>query len=151
DATGPTPASALVVEPSLAEALSIVSTLLRLGFRTTIAHDFYEAKARLLMRPALLVTELRLGAYKGMPLVLAGKSTHPAMAALIMSGTADPVLSAEAERLGATFVLKAVSGDDLAAAVCRTVFRIADYPAEPVRPPFERRKGTRRITLTDRA
>ena len=139
-----TRASALVVEPSLAEALSVVSMLSQLGFRVTVGDNFHEAKARLLMRPALLVTELRLGEYNGLHLVLRGKSTRSDMAAIVTSEIADPVLHAEAERLGATFVLKPVTAEDFRAAVCRTLFRLADSSAEPIRPPFERRGGNRR-------
>jgi two-component system response regulator RegA len=138
------PATALVVEPSLPEALSVVSALLRLGLRATVTDNFHEAKARLLTRPALLVTELRLGEYNGLHLVLRGKSARADMAAVIVSGISDPVLSAEAERLGATFVLKGLSAEEFRAAICRTLFRALDSVDGPIRAPFERRKARRR-------
>lgn len=143
DAGSTSAASALVVEPSLADAVSIVSLLSQLGFRVTVSDDFLEAKSRLLMRPTLLVTALRLGEYNGLHLVLRGKAVRPDMAAIVTSPTSDPVLYAEAERLGATFVLKTVTVDEFRAAVCRTIFQRSDSPQQ-IRPPFERRTGSRR-------
>src|SRR5262245_9484146 len=92
--------TALVVEPSLADALSVVSILSQLGFRVTVSDNFHEAKARLLTRPALLVTELRLGEYNGLHLVLRGKSANSEMAAVVTAEIADPVLAAETAHLG---------------------------------------------------
>ena len=139
-----TPASALIVEPSLADAMFIVSTLSLLGFRVTVSDSFHEAKARLRVPPTLLVSEIRLGEYNGLHLVLRGKSARPDMAAIVMSRIADPVLQAEAERMGATFVRKATTADEFRAAVCRTLFRSPEFLDTPITAPFERRRGSRR-------
>jgi DNA-binding NtrC family response regulator len=138
-----TPATALVVEPSLGETMAIVAMLSSLGFRVTVSDSFQEAKTQLMMRPLLLVTELRLGEYNGLHLVLRGKAVRPDMEAIVTSHVTDTVLSAEAERLGATFVPKNVPDHELRAAICRTLFR-GPGSAEPIRSPFERRKGDRR-------
>jgi len=140
--TGPT---ALVVEPSLAEALSLHSVLSELGFQVTVSDNFNDAKARLGPSITLLVTELRLNEYNGLHLVFRAKSVRRQMAAIIRTQISDPLLQLEAERMGATFVLKAAGAAEFRAAVCRTLFRSPDS-VDPIRPPFERRHDDRRVT-----
>jgi DNA-binding NtrC family response regulator len=137
------PATALVVEPSLAETVFLVLSLSELGFRVTVSDNFRDAKARLVDAPALLVSELRLGEYNGLHLVFRAKSAHPGMAAIIRAEVADPVLQLEAERMKATFVLRPTTTEEFRAAVCRTLLRRPDA-SEPIRPPFERRHSGRR-------
>ena len=116
-------------------------------FEVTVAETFAKAKDRLNTRPpALLVTEIRLGEYNGLHLVLRGKAQRPSMAALVMSSMADPVLQTEAEAMGATFLVKPLENSELLAAVTRTLFQ-RDRSEGPVRPPFERRKGDRRAAI----
>jgi hypothetical protein len=67
------------------------------------------------------------------------------MAAIIRTQISDPLLQLEAERMGATFVLKTAGVAEFRAAVCRTLFRPPDS-VDPIRPPFERRHGDRRVT-----
>jgi len=140
--TAPT---ALVVEPALAEALSLRSSLSELGFQVSISDNFNDAKARLHPSIALLVTELRLNEYNGLHLVFRAKSARREMAAIIRTQISDPLLQLEAERMGATFVLKTAGPAEFRAAVCRTLFRGADS-VDPIRPPFERRQHDRRVT-----
>ncbi len=140
--TGPT---ALVVEPSLAEALSLHSALSDLGFQVSISDNFNDAKARLRPAISLLVTELRLNEYNGLHLVFRAKSVRREMAAMIRTQISDPLLQLEAERMGATFVLKTAGAAEFRAAVCRTLFRPPDS-VDPIRPPFERRHEDRRAT-----
>jgi DNA-binding response OmpR family regulator len=139
---GPT---ALVVEPSLAEALSLHSALSELGFQVSVSDNFNDAKARLGPALALLVTELRLNEYNGLHLVFRAKSGRREMAAIIRTQISDPLLQLEAERMGATFVLKTAGVAEFRAAVCRTLFRSPDS-VDPIRPPFERRHSDRRAT-----
>jgi DNA-binding response OmpR family regulator len=135
--------TALVVEPSAADAVWIALMLSELGFRVVVSDSFQDARAQLAIPPALLVTELRLGEYNGLHLVLRGKSSHPQLAAIVTSRIDDPVLYTEAEQLGATYVLKNAGAQEFRAAVLRTLF--CTHPqAEPIRPPFERRVANRR-------
>ena len=135
---------ALVVEPSLAEALSLHSVLSDLGFQVSVSVNFNDAKARLGPSMALLVTELRLNEYNGLHLVFRAKSVRREMAAIIRTQISDPLLQLEAERMGATFVLKTAGAAEFRAAVCRTLFRSPDS-VDPIRPPFERRHRDRRV------
>jgi two-component system response regulator RegA len=140
-------AAALVVDPSLTEALSTVALLTGRGFEVTVAETFAKAKERLNARvPALLITEIRLGEYNGLHLVLRGKAQRPSMAALVTSAVLDPVLQADAEAMGATFLIKPIDDKNLLAAVMRTMFQ-RDRAEGPVRPPFERRRTERRSAI----
>src|SRR5262249_40561382 len=120
----------------------LVSAPSQLDFRVTVADTFQDAKAGLQEPPALLVAEIRLGEYNGLHLVLRGKAIRNSMAAIVTSRVLDPVLQANAEELGATFVVKPTTEQEIRAAVFRTMFRVD--PSVPVRAPFERRQATRR-------
>jgi len=142
-------ASALVVEPSLDEALSTVSLLTANGFQVTVVETFTKAKDRMGARPPnVLVTAIRLAEYNGLHLVLRGKALKPTMAALVISKIVDPVLQADAEAMGATFVVRPIAERELAAAIFRTLFQNAAL-AGPIRPPFERRSAERRENILD--
>ena len=144
------PVSALVVDCTLAEALPTVALLVDHQFHVTVADTFARAKTRLAESPpALLVTEIRLHQYNGLQLVLHGKSLRPGMAALVLSRSADPVLQADAEALGAIFVVKPVDDKELLAAAFRTLMRGVTDQTERITPPFERRAEQRRsVQLT---
>jgi DNA-binding NtrC family response regulator len=135
--------TALVVEPSVADAVSTALMISELGFQVIVSETFHDASSRLTARPALLVTELRLGEYNGLHLVLRGKSAQPSLAAIVTSRIFDQALYKEAEQLGATFVLKTVAPQEFRAAVLRTIFRRVGDTSE-IRPPYERRKTERR-------
>ena len=139
-------ATALVVDSRLTETRPIVALLTAEGFEVTVAESFHRAKDRLTARPPnLLVTEIRLGEYNGLHLVLRGKAVGRRMAALVMSSVADPVLQSEAEAMGATFLVKPIDDRQFLAAVARTLFQ-RDQAEGPVRMPFERRLSDRRAS-----
>ena len=132
--------SVLIVEPVLDELLRLMSTLTGVGFEVTAAETFAEAKPLLHTQPpSLLFTAVRLGVYNGLHLVLRGKSLRPEMAAVVTSPTADPVLQADAEAMGATFIVNPLPASDCIAAVLQTLFRV-DQSGGPIRPPYERRR-----------
>jgi DNA-binding response OmpR family regulator len=138
--------SALVVEPSLADAAFIASVLATTPFQVTMATDFRHAKALLEERlPTLLITEIRLGAFNGLHLVLRSRTDSPETAALVTSEMRDPVLEREAESLGATFVQKPLTEKELKAAIYRTVLQpVVSRGVDVIRAPFERRHEERR-------
>ena len=137
--------SVVVVEPSLDDLLPLVGALTAAGFQVTSAGTFIQARELLNSQPpSILVTTLRLGLYNGLHLVLRGKVAKPEMAALVTSPVADPVLQADAEAMGATFMLKPVTERDLIAAALRTLYS-SDRSLAPLRPPFERRASERRV------
>ena len=140
------PASALIIDPVLSDAMFSVAAATSLGFRVTVADTFQEALERLRIPPVLLIADIRLGEYNGLHLVLRGKAAKRDLAAIVTSGVADPVLQPEAEQLGATFVLKPTTARELRAAICRTLFQGTGSPGSPIRSPFERRTSDRRAT-----
>jgi DNA-binding response OmpR family regulator len=141
------PLSVLVVEPDLSELLSLSSMLSATGFHVTAAASF--AQARVLIGGArafaVLLTTLRLGMYNGLHLVVRGRWVQPTMAALVLASPEDALLQTEAERLGATFMVKPTTARECIAAILQTVFR-RDPASGPVRAPFERRAGERRAS-----
>jgi DNA-binding response OmpR family regulator len=148
----------LVVEPSPSDVRLMTSVLS--GFKVTVAREFGQARGLLRTQIFdLLITELRLGEYNGLQLVLAAQAMHSTVA-LVTSATVDPVLRDEAERLDATFVPKPLAPRELTAAILRTITRPLDLAKAPsrhshqtpprahaviVRPPFERRRAERRV------
>jgi DNA-binding NtrC family response regulator len=140
--------SALVVEPNEVDMMGIVSTLTGSGFRASSTDNYHNAKALLSTRPPLLlVTEIRLRAYNGLQLALRAASLTPRVTIIVTSEYPDSVLQRDAERIGATFALKPISGGELLAAVYRTAARRPNAAGElePIRAPFERRRRERRV------
>lgn len=143
----PSSPPALVVQPILPHLLSVLSTLSALGFDVTVAETFKDARASLTARqPALLFTDVRLREYNGLHLVLRGRSLWPGLAAIVTSEIPDAVLQAEAEGLGATFMVMPTSREEMVAAVLRTMMRPSPTGESPaaIRAPFERRREERR-------
>ena len=136
--------SALIAEPVLPDALFLITTVSALGFHVTTVDTFQSAVQRLRTSPTLLVADIRLGEYNGLHLVLRGRAVNPNVAAVVTSGTDDPVLRRDAEQLGATFVVKPTTASELRAAICRTWRRDPEASKEPIRSPFERRRSERR-------
>ena len=88
------------------------------GYTVASAANFEEAKQLLACQaPDVLITDLRLGSYNGLHLVLRSRADHPEMAAFVTSATPDPVLEAEAQREQARFLLRPISDADLLDAI----------------------------------
>lgn len=142
ETSGHAPLSVLIVEPGVEELVRVAAALSRVGFHVTTTETFAQARAWLsIAQPSVLITTVRLGSYNGLHLVLRGSATDPALAALVTSPTEDAVLRADAEAMGATFLVKPVSEADLLAALLRTVYQ---RDRRPIQPPFERRARERR-------
>ena len=92
------------------------------GFSVVPASSFAEAHRLMsFVRPDVLVTDIRLGEYNGLQLVVQAGTLHPAPSVIVTSGYEDPVLAAEAERLGATFLRKPVQPADLLSLISEMV------------------------------
>ena len=122
-------------------------------FYVTLATSFVEAKELLRDRqPAMIVAAIQLGEYNGLGLVLRAKSTNPQVRAVVLSREADPVLQADAETLGATFVSLPIDLRELRAAIIRTFFREdATAVVDPIRAPFERRAAISTLSQVEAA
>jgi DNA-binding NtrC family response regulator len=114
----------LVVDADTRDRTSTVLLLEAAGYQVRSARSFEDARALLITeRPDLLVTDLRLGPYNGLHLVLWSRNEHPEMATVVTSRFADPVLEAEARRNQADFLLRPVSDTQLLDAITGSLSR----------------------------
>ncbi len=100
---------ALVVEPEPADRTFLVSMLTAAGLAVIGADDFESARMSLVRRPpSVLITEIRLGYHNGLHLAHLGRWLRPEMIQVVTSNFCDPVLTRDAEDVGAIFVKKPV-------------------------------------------
>ena len=120
---------AVVVDGNTPDRVNTVMLLEAAGYQVRSARSFDEAKTLLAAeRPHLLVTDLRLGQYNGIHLVLRSRCAYPDMAAVVTSRVADPVLEAEVHRLRAHFLLRPLTGPQLLAAVTASLNDVVREP-----------------------
>ena len=113
-------------EPDVIELLS--DTLQGAGYETISATTFEEAK-RLLSSPSppdVLITDVRLGHYNGLQLVVI---RPPTTGAVVVSGYWDRTLDEEARRNGGVYLLKPVPAEQLLESVRLALERRAPPPA----------------------
>src|SRR5213595_3040095 len=79
------------------------------------AYSNFEEARRVLQttRFDALITDVRLGAFNGLQLAVIGRDTYPDIRLIVFSGFDDPVLRTEAEHVGATYLVKPVTGSRL--------------------------------------
>jgi DNA-binding response OmpR family regulator len=101
----------LIVEDDPATRSGLAALLERRGYQTLTASSFDEAMHHLQTTGAdLLITDVRLGAFNGLQLVV----MHlPATPAIVVTAFDDPVLEAEAHRAGAGYLVKPIVPDRL--------------------------------------
>jgi DNA-binding response OmpR family regulator len=104
----------LLVAPSPQIAANAMAGLTDAGLRVTVVTSFKAARASLEARPALLISEVRLGEYNGLHLAL--RARHQGIHAIVL-GADDPVTRHEAESIGAEYLDQACDASRLAAAV----------------------------------
>jgi DNA-binding NtrC family response regulator len=61
----------------------------------------------------VLLTDVRLGAYNGLQLAVLAREAHPHIRIIVFSAFEDPVLRAEAAAVGAVYLVKPVSSEQL--------------------------------------
>ena len=69
--------------------------------------------------PDLLISDVRLGAFNGLHLVIRHRSSHSTMRAIILDSKHDPVLADDARHHGATYLAGPIGEAQLLAAVSR--------------------------------
>ena len=80
------------------------------GYDTLTCSRFQDAKALLATtRPALLLTDIRLGAFNGLQLAFFARDHHPGLPVVVLTGYEDPTLREEANRSGAAFLVKPIT------------------------------------------
>jgi DNA-binding response OmpR family regulator len=90
-------------------------------FATT---SFHEAKSRMVAElPRLLIAAVNLGEFNGLHLAWYRYLRHPRLPSLIVHTSMDPLLRAEAQKLGAPFLVLPIPGLELLAIVTRLMSR----------------------------
>jgi DNA-binding NtrC family response regulator len=108
----------LIAEDDPATLSGLAGYLHDAGFSVIPVPTFAEAHRILrFARPAVVVADVRLGEYNGLQLAVEAQSLDPQPIVIITSGFADPVIAAEAARLGATFLPKPIDPAELLAVV----------------------------------
>jgi DNA-binding response OmpR family regulator len=99
-------------DPSLLEALE--RSFQEAG-EDVVAHSSFEQARKALQTTHFdaLITDVRLGAFNGLQLAVIGRDTYPNIRLIVFSGFDDPVLRTEAEHVGATYIVKPVTGAKL--------------------------------------
>ena len=110
----PMPRKILIVDDHDATRLGLQEFLANAGYVVLAASTFDEGK-RLLREqaPDLLIADVRLGDFNGLQLVI----DAPALPSIIVTGFPDPMLEAEALRLGAHFLTKPIAPHQLLALI----------------------------------
>jgi DNA-binding response OmpR family regulator len=118
------PLKVLVVEDDATTLHGIKQLLERANYQVLTANSFDEGRFALSEgAPDLLLTDVRLGEYNGLQLVATSRRAVPS---IIITGYNDPVLEAEARRLGAEFLIKPVVPSALLAMIKRMLERPTD-------------------------
>ncbi len=103
-------AQILVVDDDRQVLRYLTEILQDAGYDTMACSRFQDAKVLLATtRPALLLTDVRLGAYNGLQLGFFARDHHPGLPLIVLTGYEDPTLREEATRSGAAFLVKPVT------------------------------------------
>ena len=106
--------SVLVVDSDAIDRANTVSTLREGGYAVLEANAFDRARSLLSsLRPHLLITDIRLGAFNGLHLVWVRTLEQPAIPAIVTNNYPDAVLESEARTLGCPFLIKPLTAHRL--------------------------------------
>jgi DNA-binding response OmpR family regulator len=104
----------LLVDDQAALLEGMTSAFERAGRNVVASRTFEEARNRLLTENFnCLITDVRLGAFNGLQLAVIARNKNPNIGIIVFSGFDDPVLREEAAQLGARYVVKPVSAEQL--------------------------------------
>ncbi len=97
----------LLVVADHAHSVSLADLLRAANYKVTTASNFEAAKQQLAATPpAVLISDIRLGAFNGLHLVVLSQSK--AVRSVVMDTVLDVTLEIQATRLGATYLVKPI-------------------------------------------
>ena len=100
----------LVVDDDPALLDAIERSFVTAGETVVASGTFQEARRNLMTQSFdVLLTDVRLGAYNGLQLAVLARDLAPDIQVIVFSGFDDPVLRADATRMGATYLVKPVT------------------------------------------
>jgi DNA-binding response OmpR family regulator len=104
----------LIVDDERALLDAMKTAFERAGREVVARRTFEEARDSLLTESFdVLLTDVRLGAFNGLQLAVIARDKDRNMVIIVFSGFDDPVLRAEAARLGASYEVKPVTAEHL--------------------------------------
>jgi DNA-binding NtrC family response regulator len=88
---------------------------LRESVQKVVACESFEKARQALKDEAFdaLITDVRLGAFNGLQLAVMARDMYPDMRLIVFSGFDDPVLRADADQVGAVYLVKPVGSSEL--------------------------------------
>jgi DNA-binding NtrC family response regulator len=108
----------LIVDDDCGVLSLIEQWLTAAGCRVVACSQYQIARDHLQHTPPdILLTDVRLGAFNGLQLVLLAKAQRSNTQVIVMSGFADPLLQKEIERWGAGFIAKPLTRDQVLVAL----------------------------------
>ena len=103
----------LIVEDDQGTLSGWVELLRSAGYLVTGVSSYEEGRQELAMMPDLLITDVRLGVYNGLQLLMRGRMMNPRLQAIVITGYADQIVRREAVYLQAEHLEKPVDADRL--------------------------------------
>jgi|SRR5215831_13063678 len=103
----------LIVEDDQGTLLGWVELLRAAGYFVTGVSSYEEGRQELATMPDLLITDVRLGVYNGLQLLMRGRMVNPRLQAIVVTGYADHIVRREAVYLQAEHLEKPVDADRL--------------------------------------
>jgi two-component system response regulator YesN len=120
------PRRLLIVEDDKTTLSGWVELLGDAGYQATGVSSYEQALDELAHMPDLLITDVRLGVYNGLQLIVRGRMINPDLHAIVVTGYADQVVFREAVHLHAEHLEKPVDIDRLMLLVAKAL----DPPAK---------------------
>jgi DNA-binding NtrC family response regulator len=111
----------LIVEDDPATLDGLITLVRGAGYRVTGALSFEEGRRALGAGTDVLVTDIRLGAYNGLQLIIRGRTLNPRLQAIVVTGYPDVVVQREADRLNAVHLEKPIDPARLLREVARAL------------------------------
>lgn len=115
------PGRVLIVEDDKSTLAGWVELLGGAGYQVTGVSTYEQAREELAHLPDLLITDVRLGVYNGLQLIVRGRMLNPALEAIVITGYADQVVFREAVHLHAEHLEKPVDIDRLLLLVAKAL------------------------------
>ena len=103
----------LIVEDDENTLAGWVELLRTAGYLVTGVSSYEEGRQELAAMPDLLITDVRLGVYNGLQLLMRGRMVNPHLQGIVVTGYADSIVRREAVYLHAEHLEKPVDADRL--------------------------------------
>jgi len=103
----------LIVEDDQSTLTGWVELLRGAGYFVRGVASYEEGRQELAAMPDLLITDVRLGVYNGLQLLMRGRMMNPRLQAIVVTGYADQIVRREAVYLQAEHLEKPVDADRL--------------------------------------